>query len=541
MKYFKSLFLSLSIITTADAIACTSLMATRGATEDDSNFITYAADSHNLYGELYNYPAANHKKGSMRTIREWDTNAYLGEIPEAKHTYHVIGNMNEYGLTIAESTWGGISLLEEPNGIIDYGSLMYLTLQRCKTAREAITMMTSLVEEYGYASTGESFSIGDADEVWIMELIGKGKFEKGAVWVARKVPEGYICGHANQPRIHKFPLNDPETLYSKDVISFARKQGLYTGSDEDFDFSMTYGVTDFGELRGCDARVWAYFNKFTDDADKYLTWINEGKGEPMPLWVKPNRKITAEDMKWMMRDHFEGTPFDMTKDAGAGPFNVPYRYRPMTFKVDGIEYTNERAIATQQTGFSFVAQMRKNVPDALKGILWFGTDDANTCVYLPILCNVTKTPAQLAHGDTNTLNWNANFWVNNYVANQAYSRYSRMIPDIRKVQSKLENEIVAEVKNLEKDPRMSNPKKAKKIAQKLADKWAEKATVEYKALGDYLFVKHLDGNMKKEDENGFKYDENGIPLYPMFPGYDNPEYYKAIIRDAGEWLRVKEL
>ena len=400
--------------------------------------------------------------------------------------------------------------------------------------------MTSLVEEYGYASSGESFSIADADEVWIMEMIGKGKDEKGAVWVARRIPDGYISGHANHARIHKFPLNDPETLYSKDVISFARKKGYFKGKDEDFDFSKAYAVTDFGALRGCDARVWAFFNKFTDNAEQYLTWINEGKGEPMPLWVKPNRKLTAEDMKWMMRDHFEDTPFDMTKDAGAGPFNVPYRYRPMTFKIDGKEYTNERAIATQQTGFSFVAQLRKDVPDAMRGILWFGTDDANTCVYLPILCKVTRTPRQLGKGDIVTLDWDANFWVNNYVANQAYSRYSRMIPDIRKVQSELETAIVLEVKALEQDPEMNDAAKAKVKAQALADKWAAKATEDYKKLGDYLFVKHLDGNVKKEDENGFIYSKDGMPVYPNFPGYDNEEYLREIVRSAGDRLEVKE-
>lgn len=536
----KSFFSAIAMLAAIDAAACTSLIATRSATEDNSNFITYAADSHVLYGELYNYPAADYPEGAMRIVREWDTNAYLGVIPEVSHTYQVIGNMNEHGLAISESTWGGLEELGAPNGIIDYGSLIYIALQRCKTAREAISVMTSLVEEYGYASSGESFSIADADEVWIMEMIGKGKDEKGAVWVARRIPDGYISGHANHARIHKFPLNDPETLYSKDVISFARKKGYFKGKDEDFDFSKAYAVTDFGALRGCDARVWAFFNKFTDNAEQYLTWINEGKGEPMPLWVKPNRKLTAEDMKWMMRDHFEDTPFDMTKDAGAGAFNVPYRYRPMTFKIDGKEYTNERAIATQQTGFSFVAQLRKDVPEALRGILWFGTDDANTCVYLPILCKVTRTPRQLGKGDIVTLDWDANFWVNNYVANQAYSRYSRMIPDIRKVQSELETAIVQEVKALEQDPEMNDAAKAKVKAQALADKWAAKATEDYKKLGDYLFVKHLDGNVKKEDENGFIYSKDGMPVYPNFPGYDNEEYLREIVRSAGDRLEVKE-
>ena len=346
-----------------EASACTSLIAAPGATADGSSIITYAADSHTLYGELYRQPAADHAAGTMRPVVEWDTGKLLGEIPEAPHTYATIGNMNEHGLTIAESTWGGRPELEG-SGIIDYGSLIYITLQRAKTAREAIDVMTGLVRDYGYASSGESFSIADADEVWVMELIGKGKADKGAVWVARRVPEGYISGHANHARIHKFPLKDKNTIYSPDVIDFARKQGYFSGKDKDFDFSLAYAVTDAGALRGCDARVWAYFRRFAPQAeiDAYIPWIMEGKGEPMPLWVKPVKPLTAADLKSMMRDHFEGTHLDMTKDIGAGPFECPYRWRPMGYTVDGQEYTHERAIATQQTGFSFVADIdRKSV------------------------------------------------------------------------------------------------------------------------------------------------------------------------------------
>lgn len=529
------------LLAAVPALACTSLIATKGACAPGTgNLITYAADSHSLYGELYNQPAADHAAGAMRKVMDWDTNRYLGEIPEVAHTYATLGNMNEHGLTIAESTWGGRHELAG-SGMIDYGSLIYITLQRAKTAREAIKVMTQLVNDYGYASEGESFSIADPDEVWVMEMIGKGKDDKGAVWVARRIPDGYISGHANHARIHRFPLNDPESLYSPDVIEFARQKGYFSGNDEDFDFSKAYAVTDFGALRGCDARVWSYFNKYSDNAEAYLPWINEAEGEPMPLWVKPNRQLTVNDLKWMMRDHFEDTPFDMTKDSGAGPFFTPYRYRPMGFEVDGQEYSQERAIATQQTGFSFVAQMRDNLPDALKGILWFGTDDANTCVYLPILCRTPKVPAQLGHGDINTLDWNANFWVNNYVANLAYPRYSRLIPDIRKVQSELENNIVAEVEAIEKNPQMKNPAKAAELSQQLADKWAREATERYKALGDRLFVKHLDGNIKAENPDGsFKYTPEGIPATPKFGGYDNPEYFRSIVRTSGDRLKVHE-
>lgn len=526
-----------------DADACTSLIAAKGATADGSVMVTYAADSHNLYGELYNQPAADHPAGTMRKIVEWDTGKPLGEIPEVPHTYATIGNMNEHGLAIAESTWGGREELAG-TGIIDYGSLIYVTLQRAKTAREAIKVMTNLVKDYGYASSGESFSIADPDEAWVMELIGKGKADKGAVWVARRVPDGHISGHANHPRIHKFPLKDKtgETIYSPDVIKFARSQGYFNGKDEDFDFSKAYGVTDFGALRGCDARVWAYFNKFSKGMDAYLPWIERAEGEPMPLWVKPDSLLTASDMKWMMRDHFEGTVLDMTNDIGAGPFDSPYRWRPMGYTVDGVEYTHERAIATQQTGFSFVAQLRGDLPAYLRGLLWFGTDDANTSVYLPVFCSVKKAPAQLAHGDINTLDWNSNFWVNNYVANQAYNRYSLMIPDIRRVQSKLERDIEEDVRvAIEQIPAFSDEEICHNLTQDLADIWAERATTEYKKLGDYLFVKFLDGNMKKTDaDHNFVKSEHGMPVYPEFPGYDD-RYFRTIVDDAGPRLRVNKI
>lgn len=518
--------------------ACTSLIAAKGATADGSVMITYAADSHNLYGELYSQPAADHAPGTMRKVIDWDSQRELGEIPEAAHTFATIGNMNEHGVTIAESTWGGRPELEG-SGLIDYGSLIYITLQRAKTAREAVEIMTQLVKDHGYASEGESFSIADPNEVWVMEMIGKGKNDPGAVWVARRVPDGHISGHANHSRIHRFPLNDEETLYSPDVIDFARSQGYFDGKDEDFDFSRAYAVTDFSALRGCDARVWSFFNKHGEgDKEEWLAWVRTGQGEPMPLWVKPSKPLTADDMKWMMRDHFEGTPFDMTEDIGSGPFKVPYRWRPMDFEVDGEKYTQERAIATQQTGFSFVAQMRDNVPDYMKGLLWFGTDDANTCVYLPIYCSVVTPPAQLGHGDVATLDWNSNFWVNNYVANQAYNRYSQMIPDIRRVQSELEDGIKADVAVAEEQVPAFDDESARELLQDLANIWAEKATTRYKELGDFLFVKFMDGNIKKQNEDGsFKRTETGIPAYPEFGGYDE-KYYRSIVNDSGDRLKV---
>ena len=480
--------------------ACTSLIATPGATANGSSMITYAADSHVLYGELYNQPAANHAAGTMRPVVDWDTRTPLGEIPEAAHTYATIGNMNEHGLTIAESTWGGREELKG-SGTIDYGSLIYITLQRARTAREAITVMTDLVDKYGYASEGESFSIADP--------------------------------------------NDPETLYSKDVIDFARQQGYFTGKDEDFDFSRAYANYDMGALRGCDGRVWAYFNKFAPKGtmDEYLPWVLRGEGPELPLWVKPEAKLSATDLKWMMRDHFEDTPMDMTKDIGAGPFAVPYRWRPLTYKVDGQEYTHERAIATQQTGFSFVAEMNKNRHQAMKGILWFGTDDANTCVYLPVFNSTAVAPYQLQHGngDILTLSWDANFWVNNYVANQAYNRYSQMIPDIRRVQKGLEDGIADAVAAAEKDIAGKSYTEAQSALATITNHWTAKATKDYKALGDFLLVKYLDGNIKKQNDDGsFKRTETGDCASPVFGGYDE-RYYRSITNEQGDRLKVIEL
>lgn len=525
----------------AAALACTSLIAGKKATADGSVIITYAADSHTLYGELYHQPAADHAPGSMRTVTEWDTGKILGQIPEVAHTYRTLGNMNEHGLTIAESTWGGREELAG-SGLIDYGSLIYITLQRARTAREALKVMTELVEKYGYASSGESFSIADADEAWIMELIGKGKDDKGAVWVARRVPDDCISGHANHARIHTFPLDDPETLYSPDVISFARSKGYFNGKDKDFSFSRAYAVTDGGALRGCDGRVWSFYNRHSQGAQPYLDWILKGEGAPLPLWVKPEKPVTVRDMQAMMRDHFEGTPLDMTTDIGAGPYAVPYRWRPLTYQVDSVEYTHERAIATQQTGFSFVSQMNSARPRAMKGILWFGVDDANTCVYVPVFNGSTAVPHEFAvgNGDLYNLSWESAFWINNYVANQAYYRYSQMIPDIRRVQNAIEDTFEAEMPDLEKEIAAMN---AGDAASRLNDYTASRTTDytrRYKALGDYLFVKCMDGNVKREKNGEFERTPEGMPEYPMFPGYDE-RYYRSIAKDPSGGERLKSL
>lgn len=532
-------------MTAQPADACTNLIAGKKATTDGSVLMTYAADSHNLYGMLTHTPAADHKAGEMRKVVEWDTGKPLGEIPQVAHTYNVVGNMNEHQLAIGESTWGGHEELVDTTGnsVIDYGSLIQIALERATNARDAIKVMTDLVEKYGYASSGESFSVADKNEVWVLEMIGKGA-EKGAVWVAVRIPDDAISGHANEPRIRKVDFKDKKNvMHSPDVISFARKRGYFNGKDEDFSFADAYCHHDQGERRGCDARVWSYFRRFQPEAEKYFAWVNFESDEPMPLYIIPARKVSLREMQEAMRDHFEGTPYEMTSDVGAGPNHVPYRWRPMDYKVDGKTYTMERAIATQQTGWSFVSQSRDYLPDPVGGVLWFGTDDTNTTVYMPFYCSMTEVPAQLDHGDINTFSFDSNFWMNNWVANQAYNRYDLMIPDIRKVQKGLEDKYEA-----------TRPAQEKKLAELAAAgdvmaitaavnaegaAIAKEATDAYRDLGQYLFVKFMDGNMKKTDADGkFIKSEYGLPVYPEFPGYDQ-KYYDNIVKETGDRFLIK--
>lgn len=537
----------LSVAAIGTALACTNLIAGRDATIDGSTLVTYAADSHVLYGELYHYPAADHPAGAMREVREWDTNRFLGEIPEARHTFNVVGNMNERQLTIAETTFGGRHELVDTTAIIDYGSLIYITLQRCTTAREAIDCMTSLVAKYGYCSEGESFSIADPREVWVMEMVGKGPGSKGAVWVAIRIPDDCISGHANHSRIHKIPFSDKKNcLYSPDVVSFAREKGWFSGKDADFDFSRAYAPADYLALRGCDGRVWSYFNHHADGMDRYLPWIMAEEGaEVMPLYVKPNRKVSVSDLKNDMRDHFEDTPMDMTRDIGAGPWKCPYRFRPLTFKVDSVEYFNERATATQQTGFSFVAQMRANLPDPIGGVLWFGVDDAATAPYLPMYCCITRIPHSYAVGNGDLYNFSpdAAFWVNNMVANQAYGRYSLMIEDIDMVRLGIEGHLELNQSKIEAEAQAlyrENPGKAVTFLNDYSIEQADGATAKYRKLAEFLFVKYLDGNRKKELDGRFLRTPDGYPQSPDFPGY-NEEYYRNIARTTGDHLRNKEV
>lgn len=532
---------------TADSSACTNLIAGKGATTDGSVMMSYSADSHNLFGFLHHSPAARHPKGAMRKITDWDTGKPLGEIPQVAETYNVVGNMNEHQLAIGESTWGGREELADTTGqsVMDYGSLIYVALERAKNAREAIDVMTDLVEKYGYASEGESFTIADKNEVWVMEMIGKGA-EKGAVWIAVRIPDNAISGHANEPRIRKVDLKDKENVrYSKDLIKFARKRGYFTGKDQDFSFADAFAEHDPSTRRGCDARVWSYFRRFNDGADQYFAWVNADSNEPMPLYIIPDRKVSPEGMQDAMRDQFQGTPYDMTQDVGAGPYHVPYRWRPMEYEVDGKKYLMERAIATQQTGWSFVSQSRDWLPDPVGGVFWFGTDDTNTSVYMPLYCGMTEVPAELAQGDINTFDINSNFWVNNIVANEAYHRYDMMIPDIRKVQNKLEKGFFEQVKA--NDPKLKAMVEAgdmdayRNAVNALGAQDAKEATDRYRDLAVYLFVKFMDGNRKKTDSDGnFIKSQYGLPVYPEFPGYDK-KYYENIVKESGDHFLIKSV
>lgn len=533
------------LLSGVEAVACTGLLVGKKASADGSVMISYAADSHTLYGELYRWSAATWPKGSMLEVREWDTNKPLGKIPQVEQTYSVVGNMNEHQVAITESTFGGRPELVDTTGVMDYGSLIYIALQRSKSAREAIGVMTGLVKEHGYYSSGETFSIADKNEAWVMEMIGKGPGNKGAVWVAIRIPDDCISAHANQSRIQQIPFDDKENcMYSPDVVSFAREKGYFSGKDKDFSFQKAYCPYDFSALRGCEARVWSFFRKYDNTMDKYTEFIKgDPSKEPMPLYVKPNRLLTVQDVQNGMRDHFEGTDLDMTKDAGAGSYKVPYRWRPMTFKVDGETYTNERAIATQQTGFVIVPQMRNWLPDAIGGILWFGVDDADMAVFTPLYCSITQAPEcyRVGNGDMMNFSWTSAFWIHNWVANQAYGKYSYMIKDIRKVQQELENgykETIPAIDKAASELYAKDPAEAVRFLTWFSTTTADEATARWKKLGEYLLVKYMDGNVKKEENGQFKQNGYGLSEYPDFPGYDE-EYYRNIVNSAGERLKVK--
>ncbi|MBU8893770.1 MAG: C69 family dipeptidase [Bacteroidales bacterium] len=550
-KSFLTISLTLlSVLLINTSFACTNFLITKGASTDGSTMITYAADSHVLYGELYHWPAADYPKGTMLKVYEWDTGKYLGEIEQVEHTYNVIGNINENQVAIGETTYGGRSELRDTTGIVDYGSLIYVTLQRAGTAREAIKIMSELVKKYGYYSSGESFSISDPNEVWIMELIGKGPGITGAVWVARQIPDGYISGHANHARITTFPFNkennfnDPNqtTYHSPDVIEFAREMGYFDGKDKDFSFSDTYAPIDFGGARFCEARVYAGFNRVASGMEKYEDYaMGENLENRMPLWIKPDKKLSVRDVMGLMRDYYQNTPMDMTKDVGAGPYNNIVRWRPLYWEVEGQKYFNERAISTQQTGFSFVTQSRNWLPDPIGGIIWFGVDDSYSSVYIPMYCSMTEVPETFAVGNGSLMEYSDNsaFWVFNQVSNFAYTRYSAMIPDIQKIQDKLELGFINEIQGIDKaaeEMHKTNPEQAIKFVTDYSVHQGNKTVSVWKKLYAHLFTKFMDGNIKEARP----VPESSIYITPKVeqPGYGE-EWYKFIIQETGDKFKVK--
>jgi len=525
--------------------ACTNFLISKGATKDGSAMITYAADSHTLYGELYFWPAADYPDGTLLDVYEWDTGKYMGKIPQARHTFQVTGNMNENQVAIGETTYGGRKELQtQKEAIIDYGSLIYIALQRSKTAREAINIMTDLVKNYGYGSEGESFSIGDPNEVWILEMIGKGEGQKGAVWVAMRIPDGYISGHANQARITHFPLNDPKNcIYSTDVISFAREKGWFEGKNNEFSFSDTYAPVTFGGARFCDARIWSGFNKVNKQMGQYENYAlgkvtydeNKYATNRMPLWIKPDSLLSLKDVVNLMRDHYEGTALDMTKDPGTGPFGVPYRWRPMEWKVDSVSYVHERAISTQQTGFSFIAQCRSYLPNPIGGIIWFGVDDTYMTCYMPVYCGIKQVPNSLKVGDGDMLTWSDNsaFWVFNQVSNLCYSRYNDMIIDLKKVQSQLENKFYSFTPVVDQAALTLWNKGEKDLACQFLTEYSvnqvENTVKSWRDMGHFLLIKYKDGNVMIEKNGKFERNESGkLPASPLHPSYPD-WYYRSII------------
>ena len=561
-----ALLIALSVVV-GPVAACTNFLFSRGSTTDGSTMITYAADSHTRYGQLRYHPATDHQPGEMLKIYDYGSLKYLLDIPQPAHTYNVVGFINEFQLAIGETTWGGRSELEHGNATgIDYGNLIYVALQRARNCREAIKIMDELTRTYGYSSGGESFSLCDPNEVWIYEIIDKGS-EQGAVWVARRVPEGYVCGHANQARITTFPqeskqvgkkaygkgyhksisskhlqyIDDPEVecVYSEDVITFAQKQGWYGGKACDFSFADIYNPLTFSGARACDARVYAMYNRVAQGMQRYEAYaMGDLKAERLPLWIKPDHKISLQEVMSLMRDHFEGTPMDMTQDVGAGPFHLPYRWRPMGFEVDGKKYIHERATSTQQTGFSFVAQCRGWLPNKVGGIIWFGVDDTYSTCYCPMYCGLTEIPLCFREGNGSMSQYSETsaFWLFNRVSNFCYLRYDAMIPEVQKVQHQLESKWIAEVART--DQVLAYNLKPESAINLLSSGYAYELMDSWKKLDILLLTKYIDGNIKQEENGKILTTETGVVKSPAQPPY--PEwYYRAIVNDHGEVLQVR--
>lgn len=527
--------------------ACTNFIVGKKASADGSVICSYNADDYGLFIGLCHYPAGKHEKGSVRKIYDWDTNVYHGQIPEAEVTYNVIGNINEYQVSIGETTFGGREELVDTTGILDYGSLIYIALQRSKTAREAIKVMTTLTDKYGYCSGGETFTICDPNEAWIMEMIGKGPGRKGTVWVAVRIPDDAICAHANQSRIRTFNQKDKKNvIFSKDCITFAREKGWFSGKDADFSFCEAYAYPDFSGRRFCEARVWSFFNHFSTDMERYLPYA-EGKvkdAEPMPLWIKPNRKVSVQDIQECMRDHYEGTPFSLDKDPGQGVWNMPYRPTPLTYKVDGKEYFNERPTSTQQTAFSYVAQLRSWLPRQIGGVLWFGNDDGNMVAYTPVYCGNTSQPEcyNTKGADAVTFSMKNAFWVCNWVSNMVYPRYSLMFGSLKSVRDSLETSYFSAQAEIERKAMVlydENPSLAIDFltdysidkAQQMIDRWRQ--------LGTYLIVKYNDMAIKPDEDGRFIRTETGLGATVERPGF--PENVaREIVKSSGDRYAVPE-
>lgn len=527
--------------------ACTNFIVGKKASADGSVICSYNADDYGLFIGLCHYPAGKHEKGSVRKIYDWDTNVYHGQIPEAEVTYNVIGNINEYQVSIGETTFGGREELVDTTGILDYGSLIYIALQRSKTAREAIKVMTTLTDKYGYCSGGETFTICDPNEAWIMEMIGKGPGRKGTVWVAVRIPDDAICAHANQSRIRTFNQKDKKNvMFSKDCITFAREKGWFSGKDADFSFCEAYAYPDFSGRRFCEARVWSFFNHFSTDMERYLPYA-EGKvkdAEPMPLWIKPNRKVSVQDIQECMRDHYEGTPFSLDKDPGQGVWNMPYRPTPLTYKVDGKEYFNERPTSTQQTAFSYVAQLRSWLPRQIGGVLWFGNDDGNMVAYTPIYCGNTSQPEcyNTKDADAVTFSMKNAFWVCNWVSNMVYPRYSLMFGSLKSVRDSLETSYFSAQAEIERKTMVlydENPSLAIDFltdysidkAQQMIDRWRQ--------LGTYLIVKYNDMAIKPDEDGRFIRTETGLGATVERPGFSE-NVAREIVKSSGDRYAVPE-
>lgn len=532
-------FATIMAAASTEVSACTNLIVGKKASADGAVMVSYNADDYGMFGHLCHYPAGTHKKGEMRKIFDWDTGKYHGEIPEAPITYNVIGNINEYQLSIAETTYGGREEMVDTTGIIDYGSLIYIALQRSKTAREAISVMTSLVEKYGYCSEGETFSICDPNEAWIMEMMGTGPGSKGVVWVAQRIPDDAICAHANQSRIGKFNMKDKKNVvYSKNVISFARKMGWFNGKDSDFSWKNTYAFPDFSGRRFCDARVWSFFNHFQDGFERYLPWAlgKDSNAEDMPLWVVPNRKLSVSDVENCMRDHYEGTAMALdSTNIGGGIYEMPYRPTPLTFKVDGKEYFNERPISTQQTAFTFVAQLRSWLPREIGGVLWFGNDDANMVAYTPIYCGNTVQPTcyNTKGADAVTFSSENAFWICNMVSNMVYPRYSQLFPELKVVRDSLEASYFASQETFEKKVEsVYNNDHASALAMlnNYSNDKAAQMLECWKHLATRIIVKYNDMAVKKE-KNGKLLQSVKRPGFPQ-------QYARKIVKETGDWYEV---